>query len=817
MDVESTTASGNGSESSPAVIAAPWDPVGTRVVGLRLESLRLAVSDGVTQTAIREQIEFLGALHGYAHVTFCLQYLVDPTAPRAEDQLQIDLIAATADEAGPRSKEDMQELVEDLEDLLQSHDRWYRFQRIVDDDALVHALSPFEISAAIEVLRREEPVGTALLRRGVGFGTNLTVEEVQQLSTFSAFQLTDDPRSDLIALLMAQDHPVVFRVTATPTSLSPEERLALGSLDRHWPAPSGPGTLDDVARRSLQAMAFVDPNFEVAVTIAGDQRLSPTLVESVGIAISPPQSPTAAATSISGGYELAPITDTERSGSALELRSDDAGWLAPPPLRRLRRVMGPWELAAAFRIPVAQDAHFPGMTVRRTPALRVAPNGLPTEGTAIGSVEADNIPLSVRLSESDRFRHTYILGQTGTGKSTLLLNMILQDIGRGAGVAVIDPHGDLAESVLERVPEDRLDDVVLVDPADPEAVVGINLLEADSPVQTDYLVSDLCEFFQQLFDPKQQGIVGPRFQAWLRNACLTLIPVPGQGTICDVPRLFLDNDYLKFCFRYVSDPLVRDFWIKEMGQTSDYHKSEMLGWFSSKFDPFRASRLTRHTLGQPFSTISFRDVMDKQQILIVKLSKGLMGESNTSLMGYVVFSKLWAAALSRAELDESRRLPFHVYVDEFQNMTSPALPTILSEARKFGISLTLANQFFAQVDADLREAIVGNVGSKLVFRLGANDAEAFASTLGGSSITADHLRRLPNYLLVADLLVNGEPRDPMLVSTSAPSIGDPARGTEARRRSRSRYATNHTTIEDLLSRLHHNYDPNAPTTSPEPT
>ncbi|MBS1838609.1 MAG: hypothetical protein JST64_13035, partial [Actinobacteria bacterium] len=346
VDAQATTASSDGSDSSPAVIAAPWDPVGTRVVGLRLESLRLAVGDDVTRAAIREQIEFLGALHGYAHVTFCLQYLVEPLAPRAEDRLQIDLIAASTGEAGPPSTQDMRELVEDLEDLLQSHDRWYRFERIVDDDALAHALSPFEISAAIEVLRREEPVGTALLRRGVGFGADLTVEEVQQLSAFSAFQLTDDPRSDLIALLMAQDHPVVFRVTAKPTSLSAEERLALGALDRHWPAPTGPGTLDDVARRSLQAMAFVDPNFEVTVTIAGDRRLSPTLVESVGIAVSPPQSPTAAATSISGGYELAPIADTDLSGSALGRESSDVDWLAPQPLRRLRRVMGPWELAA---------------------------------------------------------------------------------------------------------------------------------------------------------------------------------------------------------------------------------------------------------------------------------------------------------------------------------------------------------------------------------------------------------------------------------------------------------------------------------------
>lgn len=788
-----------------ATLPAPWAPDAVGIAGLRLEWLRLTVDPDGAAAAIRDQIHLLSALHGHRGVRFVLQYLADPSAARADEQFRVDLLAvAPVDEHGPDPSE-LGQLVGDLDDLLCGHDRWYRFAPISAAEEISRVIRPFEAASAAEVLRREEPVGAAVSRRGLGFGADLDERRIDQLWTYSAFHLVPDSRRRLIELMLLQEAPVLVRVTLTPTVVTDEERLELGALQRRWTT----GTSDDIGapREPLHAMALVAPSFETQIVVAGRERLSPAFVESVGLAVSPPRPPESGGGPLTGGYTLehlepsTVITDTLRPSA----NSPERTGLAPVTLHRLRRVMGPWEAAAAFRIPVATEASFPGLPVNRTPSVTDAGRRLPTTGLMIGEVQTPAESTPIRLSGTDRFRHIYVLGQTGTGKSTLLQNLIVQDIRVGEGVAVLDPHGDLVESLLGCIPEERLDDVVLVDPADPHGVVGINLLEAESDIQANYLLADLCLFFQQLYDPQNQGIVGPRFQTWLRNACATLLPVPDQGTICDVPRLFIDDAYLKYCFQYLRDPLVRDFWIEEMGKTSDYHKSEMLGWFNSKFDAFRGNRMMRSVLAQPRSTINFQSVMDERKILLVKLSKGLMGETNAALMGYVVFAKLWAAALGRAAQPEAERQPFHIYADEFQNVTSPTLPAILSEARKFKVSLTMANQFFSQLTPQLRESVTGNVGSKMLFRLGATDARDIAASQGGNTITEDHLRRLPNFLMVANLLVKGEPLDPMLVSGLPPQVSCEVRAKEARRRSQDRYALDRPVVERLLDHLHSDY------------
>lgn len=769
-----------------------------RLTGLALRDLRLALDPDAAANGIREQAELIASLQGYPGARFVLQYLALPTDLDPGSRFRIDIL--------PVAPEDqIATLMDDLCDLLEGHDRWYRFEPVTDTDELNSVVFPFRASAVREVIRREEPIGTALLRRGVGFGADLDDASAQQLSAFSSFQSTTDARRSLIELLLAQDTATVLRVTLAPTTITGDELRGLGSLEQLWPLDSS-GPAEEAAHAALRSMSFTDPNFEVQILVATEARMSVALVESVGVTISPPQSQWSGEVALGGGCAVLDVADTSAFDRSLieTVTEHEPSGVSPPAIRRLRRVMGPWEAGAAFRLPVAEEPDFPGLPVLRTPSLRAGWTRLPANGSLIGEVRSAGGTTEIRLGEVDRFRHTYVLGQTGTGKSTLLENLIAQDIEAGRGVAVIDPHGDLVEAVLRRVPRERVDDVVLLDPSDPEAVIGINLLEAETAVQADYLISDLCAFFQQLFDPHSQGIVGPRFQSWLRRACATLLPVPGQGTICDVPRLFMDDDYLKFCFRYVTDPVVQDFWVNEMGKTSDYHRSEMLGWFSSKFEPFRSNRMVRNVLGQPRSTVAMTEIMDGSRILLVKLSKGLMGEYNAALMGYVVLAKLWAATLGRAAVEPEQRVPFHVYADEFQSMTSPALPSILSEARKFGVSLTMANQFFSQIRPELRESIMGNVGSKLVFRLGATDAREYAAVQGGS-VTESNLLRLPNHVLVANLLVGGEPTEPILAATLPPGPGDPAQAEAARLASRARNARPVDEVDRVIDDLYRNY------------
>ena len=396
----------------------------------------------------------------------------------------------------------------------------------------------------------------------------------------------------------------------------------------------------------------------------------------------------------------------------------------------------------------------------------------------------------VLIDPEERFRHLYVSGQTGTGKSTLLLNLALQDIEAGAGVAVLDPHGDLVEALLGRIPGERADDVVVVDPADPVAVTGVNLLEGETPIQCEYVVSELARMFYSLFDPNRTGIIGPRYESWLRQAALLLLANPDEpSSFLDISTVFVDPAVRKHLVDGITDPILSEFWRGEMAQTSDFHKSEVLGWFRSKFEIFRTSALVRNVVGQAQSTVSFSDVMTNQRILLVNLSKGLLGDYNSALIGHIVFSRLWSAALERASIPASDRREFFIYIDEFQNMTTDSLPAVLSEARKFRVGLTLANQFFSQVPGLTREAIMGNVGSRITFRLGPKDAEPFAHWLG-PDVDSHDLTGLPNHLAVGALSNHGVPIDPFPFRTEPP-IGDwdETVAEKVRERSREQWAS----------------------------
>ncbi len=372
--------------------------------------------------------------------------------------------------------------------------------------------------------------------------------------------------------------------------------------------------------------------------------------------------------------------------------------------------------------------HFPNKTVE-TPQIQwlkaktaPVPAGVPTnDGTFIGYGYYRGMRRPVYFNAKDRMRHTYIIGKTGVGKSELLKEMIKQDIRAGYGVCVIDPHGDLIDDCLRYIPAQRAEEVIYFDPSDSERPMGLNLLEAKTEEQKHFITTAIINLMYKLYDPQRTGIIGPRFEHAVRNAMLTVMSEEG-ATFVEVVRALTDPKYVQELLPKVQDPIVRRYWTDQIAQTSDFHKSEVLDYIVSKFGRFVTNKTMRNIIGQSKSAFDFREVMDQGKILLINLSKGKLGEENSSFLGLVLIPKILVAAMSRQEIPEDDRRDFYLYVDEFQNFATPDFAVILSEARKYHLALTVANQFIGQMDEEVKNAVFGNVGTLMSFRLGVTDA-----------------------------------------------------------------------------------------------
>jgi len=384
------------------------------------------------------------------------------------------------------------------------------------------------------------------------------------------------------------------------------------------------------------------------------------------------------------------------------------------------------------------------------------PTQVMDEGFLLGYNEFRGTKKQIRLSTNDRRRHTYMIGQTGTGKSGLLENLAFQDMMDGRGFAFIDPHGDSVEKLLGMVPKERVEDVIYFSPGDMENPIGLNLFEFETQDQRDFLIQEAIAMLYRLYDPGHTGIIGPRYEHWFRNASLTIMSDPNGSTFIDIPQVFNDQAFTDEKLKYVTDRTVLDFWNKEMAQTSDANKSEVLGWFVSKFGAFLSNEMMRNILGQTKSGFNLREIMDNKKILLVNLSKGRTGELNSQLLGMIFVMKFQAAAMGRASVPEDEREDFALYVDEFQNFATDSFQTILSEARKYRLNLVLANQFMTQLTDSIREAIIGNIGTVISGRIGVTDAEILQKKFA-PTFDAEDLTKLPNFQTISSVMVNGVP------------------------------------------------------------
>ncbi len=336
------------------------------------------------------------------------------------------------------------------------------------------------------------------------------------------------------------------------------------------------------------------------------------------------------------------------------------------------------------------------------------------------------------MKPGDRFRHFYIIGKTGVGKSVMIENMAKQDIANGRGIACLDPHGDLAKALINYVPKSRADSVVYFDPSDLSRPMGLNILEADSDDEKQTIVQEATSIMIKLFGNE---VFGPRLQDYFRNGCLTLLDYPQGGAITDLIRLFTDENFLSARRATLRNPIVRNWWDYTYAKMGDREKGEMIPFWAAKFGQFITNTLMRNIVGQTKSAFNVKEVMDSEKILLISVSKGILGDLNSSLLGMILVTKIQAAAMARQSIDAKDRKDFFLYIDEFQNFVTDSIESILSEARKYRLSLTMAHQYIGQLqksdaltksNVNLKDAIFGNVGSLMSYKIGPEDAEFMA-------------------------------------------------------------------------------------------
>ncbi|MBI5152490.1 type IV secretion system DNA-binding domain-containing protein [Candidatus Peregrinibacteria bacterium] len=389
---------------------------------------------------------------------------------------------------------------------------------------------------------------------------------------------------------------------------------------------------------------------------------------------------------------------------------------------------------------VASIFHLPSIRYNQNPMISwqnykiaPAPPHMPTEGILLGYNTYRGTVKEIRIKQEDRFRHFYVVGQTGTGKSSLLQVLARQDLKNGDGFAIIDPHGSLVEDILPFIPRERADDVIYFNPGDMERPVGINLLEGDTWEEKEFIAMEAMNIMVKLFG---EEIFGPRIQDYFRNGCLTLMSDPEGGAITDMVRLFTDDDFARYKIEKVTNPIVQSFWKHQMAKTGMREKQEMIPYFAAKFGQFVTNTMMRNIIGQTKSSFNLFDAMQEGKIVLINLSKGETGEINSKLLGMVLVAKIQMAAMKRQKLPKEQRRNFFLYIDEFQNYVTDSIETILSEARKYRLALIIAHQYLAQLEdkggelsrkrATVKEAVFGNVGSMMAYKIGAQDAEYLA-------------------------------------------------------------------------------------------
>ncbi len=418
--------------------------------------------------------------------------------------------------------------------------------------------------------------------------------------------------------------------------------------------------------------------------------------------------------------------------------------------------------------------------------------------TVFAKTNFRNREVAFGIKRDDRRRHMYIVGKTGMGKTTFIENMVVQDILNGEGLAFVDPHGDSVEKVLSFIPSSRINDVVYLNPADTDYPIAFNPLEAVDPKYKHLVASGLMGVFTKIW----AGVWSPRMEYILSNTILALLDSPGN-TMLGIARMLVNKTYRKRIVDNIKDPVVKSFWVDEFANYNDKFRTEAIAPIQNKVGQFLSSAIIRNIVGQTKSTIDLRDIMDNKKILLLNLSKGRIGEDNSALLGAMIITKLQLAAMSRVDVPEEERKDFYLYVDEFQNFATESFANILSEARKYRLNLIVAHQYIGQLISDrntvVRDAIFGNVGTMVTFRVGADDAE-FLEKEFEPTYTMNDLVNLAKYSIYLKLMINGMASHPFSAGTLPPISQATGNDEKVILVSRERYGTSRAIVEEKISK-----------------
>lgn len=463
------------------------------------------------------------------------------------------------------------------------------------------------------------------------------------------------------------------------------------------------------------------------------------------------------------------------------------------------------ELASIFHLPLSntETPNILWLDAKSAPA----PASTPTEGILLGYNVYRGQRKEVRMLRADRRRHTYIIGKSGVGKSVFIHNMAIQDIINGEGVCVIDPHGDLIQDILERMPAHRVEDVVLFSPADQERPLALNLLEYDPnyPEQKSFVINEMIGIFDKLYDLKATG--GPMFEQYIRNAMLLIMDDPSTGsTLMEIPKVLADENFRRMKLGRCRNKTVVDFWVKEAEKAGgEAALANIVPYITSKLTSFISNDMMRPIIAQQKSAFNIRELMDQQKILLVDLPKGIVGETNAYLLGMIIVGKILMAALSRTNMPAEQRKDFYLYIDEFQNFTTDSIAQILSEARKYALNLIIAHQYIGQLtknnDSTIKEAVFGNVGTMVSFKIGSEDAEFMLKEFSPVFNEYD-LINIDKGIAYIKLLINNSASRPFSIQSSWPILGTKREGVaeQVRSISRLKYGRSLNLIEAEIAR-----------------
>lgn len=715
-----------------------------------------------TERIWRRQDELLGAIATLDdNRWFELHYLAVSDGAGAL-RVRVVLFAGTRHEERAVALHRALEIHRALEAALPHDLGLYEFESILDGARLRNLWSPFVAGRRVEIVRRAEPdprSGEAALLPFTGGGPE-----------FAAI-----PRA-----LVAAGGCARLRVALRPTRLLPWEegdlRDRLAAL-----APSG-----DSPPVGLLASLLCHRDHLLLLRLVAESEGTP-LDGLLGAIVR----------DLTGGGETRVIAGTRATTPLLPTHA------APTDVAdgasRVRALFTRDEAVRAFRFPVVREP-LHGLP-SRSGRLLLAPAAVPVEGIVLGRNGRPAGARPIALGEDARCRHLYAIGQTGTGKSTFLHHLIMQDIVAGRGVCVIDPHGDLVEQVLATLPDERVGDVVLLDPTDDEQPLGLNLLDCRDRTEQDRVAEEFLSLFTRLWPVE---FTGPIFQYNIRNTLLLMMHlgagghIPSPPSILALPRFLRDAALLKNLQPHIEDPMLSEF-VEDTLATSDFHRSELRGYLISKFNVLVGHIAARRMVGQRRPRVDISRAVAEGRILLVRLPSGELGEVAARFLGFLVLLKIQNAILGRAAQAREQRRPFHLYIDEFQNYLTESLPILLAEGRKFAVHIVLANQFLGQLtDEKLRDklhgAIFGNVGTMVAFRVGNSDAAELARQFG-APVRPQQLITQPNYEAVARVLVaGGAPPVVTLRTEPWPEPPDRARAERARAASRARYGLPSATV-----------------------